>query len=84
MIKNEKELEKIYLTNIQFTNQKNKQLEEHLDLLYEKMKKIILWNRSLRKDRFKQQINIRIKDYRLETYASALQEATAMLLAESK
>lgn len=53
-------------------------------MLYERMKKIIIWNRTLRKDRFKQEIRMRVKDYRLATYSSALEEATAMLLAESK
>lgn len=62
----------MYLNNLSFANKKNQSLEEHLDLLYERMKKIILWNRSLRKDRFKQEIKIRVRDYRLATYSSAL------------
>ena len=45
----EKELEIIYMKNIEFLKDKNSSLNKHMSMLYEKMKDIILWNRKLRK-----------------------------------
>lgn len=41
----------VYLTNIKSLKAKNAEQEEHMEMLYDKMCKVIKWNRKLKKER---------------------------------
>ena len=77
-------MNEIYLTNIRALKNKNEEIERHLELLYDKMAKVIKWNRSLKKQKQKCELESRILDYRISSYSSALEEVTNMLLTETK
>lgn len=66
--------------NLDFIKNKNAELEKHINLLYEKMKDIIIWNRKLRRERVKKEIKNREISYKLKSYESVLEEAAGLLM----
>lgn len=60
--------------------EKNKELEKHVEMVYEKMKNVVLLNRRLRKDKDKTLIKNKELEYKLKNYEVVLEEAAGLLM----
>lgn len=68
------ELQSIFNCNNNYLKEANAQIKQENTQIFEKMKKVILWNKRLRRERKKQDLDIRILEYRNITYAQVLEE----------